>query len=123
MNTLPKSDYKESVRTLYDLPKDILVKLLLTCENDAIKRYKKEMRNKKLNAFKCFECDSIYFLSHNWYFNSWEDTICEVCAQEREKTNNIYINIEKLLKEMKESENCDVILLAKLSSRDELFED
>lgn len=43
-----------------NLPKDMLIKLLLICE--------KEIRNKKVNAFQCYERGSIYFLSYNWHF-------------------------------------------------------
>lgn len=79
LSDLPSLESKESNRVdLYNLPKDMLVKLLMTIEKETIKKYEEELANKKLNTLECFECSGKYFIKHDWKFDG-TFPICKNC--------------------------------------------
>lgn len=55
-------------KSLYDLPKDMLIKLIMTIEKDAIERYKKEINSKALDANTCCRCELVYSTEYDWEF-------------------------------------------------------
>lgn len=71
-------------KTLYDLPKDILVKLIMTIEKDAVEKFERELENKEIAARPCDICNKQYLLKHPWYCSSINTShhVCFHCWKE-----------------------------------------
>lgn len=73
---------------LYDLPKDLLIKMISEIEQQTIIRYeenlKERLRNERINANSCCKCGYKYSFYYEWkYVKIREDylqPICRDCA-------------------------------------------
>lgn len=112
---LPKESHRVN---LHNLPKDMLVKLLMTIEGETIKKYEEELANKKLNTLDCFHCSSTYFMIHNWKFHG-SYPICEKCQH---LYSNLY-SYEKYIDALKKEVHYDSEYFDRTTTRNLFLKD
>ena len=76
--------------SLYDLPKDMLVKLITTIEQDTISKFEKQLenrlKNEEIQGFYCAYCSKLYSFLYDWKFNFLNDPLCKNCVKTATKT-------------------------------------
>ena len=75
---------------LYNLPKDLLVKLIMTIREDTIEEFNdklnKRLENEEINAMFCAKCTKQYSTLYKW--RGRYDPYCKECDEDKKNVFN-----------------------------------
>lgn len=101
--------------SLYDLPKDILIKMISEIEQKTITKFEERLKNEKIFALECDYCKGLYSSFYDWKFSepNYHGTVLYVCKecfnQHHDPSNFSWENLNQMSKNFKHKYTPDIV--------------